>query len=113
MKNNKEIARAMFLYISYSILGPLLVIGGIGYFVDRYLNTRFALLFSIFIAYIVSNILMFKKLKKTNKEIESIKVKKTSDDKIKIANNVYNEEDKEYNEKWPISQSNLEDDLSE
>ncbi len=73
---NKEIAKAVFLYISFSVLGPLLVIGGIGYLVDRIFKTRFALLFSIFVAYFISNILMFKKLKKINKEIESIKVEK-------------------------------------
>ena len=70
--NNKEIARAMFLYISYSILGPLLVIGGLGYFVEKVLGVRFALLFSIFIAYIISNILMFKRLKKINHDIENV-----------------------------------------
>ncbi len=76
---NKEIAKAMFWYISFSILGPLLVIGGIGYLVDRIFETRFALLFSIFIAYLVSNVLMFKKLKRLNKEVESIKVEKKAE----------------------------------
>lgn len=82
--NNKEIARAMFLYISYSILGPLLLIGGIGYFIDKVFETRFALLFSVFIAYIVSNILMFKKLKSINyltKKIGENKSKLEDDDK--------------------------------
>lgn len=72
MKINKEISRAMFLYISFSVLGPLLVIGGIGYIVDRIFHNKFILFFSIFVAYIISNILMFKKLKKINQEVEKI-----------------------------------------
>ena len=72
MKISKEISRAMFLYISFSVLGPLLVIGGVGYIVDKIFNNKFILFFSIFVAYIVSNVLMFKKLKKINQEIENI-----------------------------------------
>jgi F0F1-type ATP synthase assembly protein I len=68
--SNKEVARAMALYISFSILGPLLVFGAIGYIIDRVFETRFALLTSILIAYIISNILMFGKLKKINRDID-------------------------------------------
>jgi hypothetical protein len=70
--NNKEIAKAMFLYISYSILGPLLLIGGLGYILGRYLENRFILFFSIFVAWLVSQILMFKKLKRINSSVEEI-----------------------------------------
>lgn len=98
LKNNKEIARAMVLYISFSVLGPLLVIGGIGYLIDRLFHTRFALLFSIFIAYLVSNVLMFKKLKKINKEIDVI-VPPEKDPTV--SKNGYDDEDEE--EVWPIS----------
>ena len=110
IKNNKEIARAMFLYVSCSILGPLLVIGGIGYFVDQYFHTRWALFFSIFIAYIISNILMFRKLKKINKEIEKIKVE-NSPEKVNEIKNSYDEAEEEYNEKWPISPPNSNNNL--
>ncbi|MDD3711379.1 MAG: hypothetical protein PHP37_02150 [Patescibacteria group bacterium] len=97
LQNNKEIARAMVLYISFSVLGPLLVIGGIGYLVDRIFNTRFALLFSIFVAYLVSNILMFKKLKKINKEMDKIvpSQKDSLDNK-----NAYDDEEEEV---WPVN----------
>ncbi|MFA5420804.1 MAG: hypothetical protein WC280_02145 [Patescibacteria group bacterium] len=70
--NNKEIARAMFLYISYSILGPLLLIGGLGYILSRYFDNRFILFFSIFIAWLFSQVLMFKKLKRINASVEKI-----------------------------------------
>jgi len=62
----------MTLYITYSVLGPLLVFGGIGYFIDRVLDTRFFLLFSVFVAYVISNILMFRKLKHINHSINVI-----------------------------------------
>jgi len=105
INQNKEIARAMFLYISYSILGPLLVIGGIGYIIDRILKTKFFLFFFIFIAYIVSNVLMFRKLKKLNKELDKIKIERNDGDASQVQGglNKYDDDD-EYNEKWPINQ---------
>ncbi len=99
LKNNKEIARAMFLYISFSILGPLLAVGGIGYLVDHFFNTRFALLFSIFIAYFISNVLMFKKLKKLNKEIEKI----SPEDPTPIDKKRGYDDEDDYDEIWPIN----------
>jgi len=69
---NKEIARAMALYITYSVIGPLLIFGGIGYVIDKILDTRFFLLFSVFVAYVISNILMFRKLKNINHSINVI-----------------------------------------
>ncbi len=80
---NKEIARAMTLYITYSVIGPLLVFGGIGYFIDRVLETRFFLLFSVFVAYVISNILMFRKLKSINHSINVID-SKVSEEKEKL-----------------------------
>jgi hypothetical protein len=95
---NKEIARAMTLYITYSVLGPLLIIGGLGYLIDKLFNSRFALFFSIFVAFIVSNFLMFKKLQKINKEIGIISpVEKSSDEK----KNAYDDEEDE--EIWPVN----------
>lgn len=95
---NKEIARAMTLYITYSVLGPLLIIGGLGYLIDKLFNSRFALFFSIFVAFIVSNFLMFKKLQKINKEIEIISPAEKSSDEKK---NDYDEE--EDDEVWPVN----------
>ncbi len=80
---NKEIARAMTLYITYSVIGPLLVFGGIGYFIDRVLETRFFLLFSVFVAYVISNILMFRKLKSINHSINVID-SRASEEKEKL-----------------------------
>lgn len=101
----REIARAMFLYISYSILGPLLVMGAIGYFVDKFFSTKFFLFLSLFIAYIISNFLMFKKLKKLNKEIEKIPFENKKDDPESMSKNKYDDDD-DYNEKWPVKSPN-------
>lgn len=102
---NKEVARAMFLYISYSILGPLLIIGGIGYFVDKLLGTRLFLLISVFVAYGVSNILMFKKLKKINLEIEKNSPPRKDDVKKVSSSGGYNDLEDDYNEIWPVNNS--------
>lgn len=94
---SKEIARAMALYITYSVLGPLLIFGGIGYFIDRLLDTRFFLLFSVFVAYLVSNILMYKKLKKINHSIDLVDAaaseKKEQLDKKKNLEKIDNKEE--------------------
>lgn len=79
-KDNKELSRAMFLYISYSILGPLIIIGGLGYLISKITQNRFILLASVFVAFLFSNILMFRKLKKLSEEIEKIKVEKKEED---------------------------------
>ena len=62
-KNAKQLPWALAIYSSTSILGPLLIIGGIGYWLDRVFNTRpWLLVISIFIAFIVTNLLLFKKV---------------------------------------------------
>jgi F0F1-type ATP synthase assembly protein I len=61
-KSAKDFATGMAVYSSASVLGPLLVIGGIGYFLDKsYHGNHLILLGSIFIAFIVTNILIFRK----------------------------------------------------
>lgn len=68
----KELALATFYYISGSILGPLLVFLGLGYFLDNILKTKpKMLIIGFFIAFIVTNILLFKKVVKINKTIDS------------------------------------------
>ncbi len=100
---NKEIARAMFMYIGYSILGPLLVIGGIGYVADKLLNTHIFLLLSVFVAYGVSNVLMFKKIKQINLEIEKNSPPKKDEAKESSGVGGYDDLDDDYNEVWPVN----------
>ena len=110
-RQNKEIARAMSLYITYSILGPLLVIGGIGYIIDKILDTRLFLLISIFVAYGVSNVLMFKKLKKINLEIEKNSPPKKDGEKKAPSPTGYDDLDDDYNEVWPINNSTQKEEI--
>jgi len=63
----REIIIASSLYSIGSILGPLLVFGGFGLILDRVFDTKpVALLINIFVAFIITNVLLFKKIKKIN-----------------------------------------------
>jgi F0F1-type ATP synthase assembly protein I len=68
---DKNLMRDLLLssaaYSLSSILGPLLFFGIPGYFLDKYFGTKPAILLaSIFLAFIVTNILLYKKVKKIN-----------------------------------------------
>ena len=66
-KSIREIIIASSLYSIGSILGPLLVFGGFGLILDRIFDTKpVALLISILVAFIMTNVLLFKKIKKIN-----------------------------------------------
>jgi F0F1-type ATP synthase assembly protein I len=72
----KQLALSFVAYSSASIFGPLLVIGGIGWLLDRWLNTApIILIISVFVAFIVTNVLLFKKIKMINKLIDKYKEK--------------------------------------
>ena len=87
-KGTKNLAMAMAVYSSTSILGPLIIIGGAGYLLDRVFNTRpFILIISIIIAFIVTNILLFKKVVALTKWISKQKDVNRQKDKDN-ANNV-------------------------
>ncbi|HTX86955.1 MAG TPA: hypothetical protein VMC41_02740 [Candidatus Nanoarchaeia archaeon] len=61
-KGVKDFAIGMAVYGSASILGPLIIFGVIGYFLDKaYHGKRLILLAFIIIAFIISNILIFRK----------------------------------------------------
>ncbi|HKK54220.1 MAG TPA: AtpZ/AtpI family protein [Patescibacteria group bacterium] len=70
----KQLALSFVAYSSASIFGPLLIIGGIGWLFDKWLDTGpLILIISVFIAFIVTNILLFKKIKMINKLIDKYK----------------------------------------
>jgi F0F1-type ATP synthase assembly protein I len=70
----KDFAKGMALYSSASVLGPLIVFGLIGYFLDKaYNGHNFILLVSIFIAFIVTNILIFRKAMVVAAELKKFK----------------------------------------
>lgn len=52
------------IYTSASILGPLLIFGGLGIFLDKTFNTKpVILIVSIIVAFIFTNIFLYKKVK--------------------------------------------------
>ncbi len=93
MKNNyksdaKKLALSFVAYSSASIFGPLIVISGIGWFLDRLFKTSpVILIVSVFIAFIVTNVLLFKKLKKVNQLIDQYKNKAIKERVEKIEDN--------------------------
>ncbi|MBN2884636.1 hypothetical protein JXE04_01800 [Patescibacteria group bacterium] len=71
-KSIKQIVISSAAYSLSSIFGPLLFIGVPAYFLDRYLGTNpMILLVAVFIAFIISNILLFRKVKIINQMISS------------------------------------------
>jgi F0F1-type ATP synthase assembly protein I len=72
--NARQLALSFVAYSTASIFGPLLVIGGLGYFLDQYFNSMPVITISaVFIAFIVTNVLLFKKMKMVNKLIDQYK----------------------------------------
>ncbi len=66
-KSIKELALPVFYYVSGRILGPLLIFGGLGYFLDTIFDSSpILLIVGVFIAFLVTNILLFKKVKHIN-----------------------------------------------
>ena len=73
MRENKSLAKGVLMYISFSVLGPLLTIGAVGYVLDNIFGTKpFMLLGSVLSAYVLSNFLVFKKIKEFNASLEKI-----------------------------------------
>ena len=70
-KSVRELALAVFYYASGSIFGPLLVFGGLGYLADKFFATSPTLLIvGVFVAFVTTNVLLYKKVAKINKLIE-------------------------------------------
>ena len=61
-KDSRRLILAVAAYSGASILGPMLLLGAAGFFLDKYFGSapKF-LLISIGIAFVVSNVLLFRK----------------------------------------------------
>jgi len=82
--STKNLGIAMAVYSSTSIFGPLIIIGGLGLYLDKKLDTYpWLLVISIFIAFITTNVLLFKKTTALTKMIQSQKDKKIKEDESK------------------------------
>lgn len=68
--DKKDLRQIIFSSATYSlssILGPLLILGVPAYFLDTLLGTRpIIMLVSVFIAFITTNVLLFKKVQQIN-----------------------------------------------
>lgn len=74
-KSIREIAISSATYSIGSILGPLLIFGTLGWVLDKHVfdTYPYILLVSILIAFIVTNVFLFKRIKKINSLVENIK----------------------------------------
>jgi F0F1-type ATP synthase assembly protein I len=71
-KSLRQIIVSSAAYSLSSIIGPLLLFGVPAYFLDRFLDTKpIIMLAAVFIAFITSNILLFKKVIKINQMVSS------------------------------------------
>jgi len=70
----RELAFFVGSYTAGSILGPLLIFGGIGFFLDKIFNTRpLILIIGVLVAFLATNFLIYKKLKKMMKQFDNAK----------------------------------------
>lgn len=93
-KNIRELSIATFYYVSSTILGPLLIFGGLGYLADSFFDTSpILLIVGVFVAFLVTNFLLFKKVAKINKAVESYGKKKGDvEDKDKEEEKVFHKQ---------------------
>lgn len=76
-KSIKELAFASFYYASGSIFGPLLVFGGLGYLLDTFFDSRPTfIIVGVFVAFITTNIFLYKKVISINRLITEYGQKK-------------------------------------
>ena len=72
-KSFKSLIRGYAAYTSASIIGPLVLFGGLGYFIDTKFGTKpLWMLVLIGFAFIFTNFFLFRKAKDLTKEIEGI-----------------------------------------
>ncbi len=86
-KSLRELIIASSMYSIGSIIGPLLIFGGIGFVIDKFFDSSpWFLLASIFVAFITTNILLFKKVKKLNEMMLSQSPKKLETEELENKN---------------------------
>jgi F0F1-type ATP synthase assembly protein I len=69
-KSIRQIMLSGMAYSLSSIIAPLLFLGVPAYFLDRYFQTKpILMLIAVFFSFIITNILLFKKVSKINRMI--------------------------------------------
>ncbi len=75
-KTIREIAISSAIYSLGAIFAPLILIGGSGYLLDKWLNTYpFIFIVSVIVAFLVTNLMLFKRITKINKIIDTYREK--------------------------------------
>ncbi len=70
-RTTKDLMWGMALYTGGSVLGPLIIIGGLGFGLDIFFSTKpIFLIIGVLLAFVMTNVLIFRKLQKLNKQIE-------------------------------------------
>lgn len=67
----KNLAFSMMVYTSTSILGPLVVFGGAGYWLSKYFDEKALLFVGVGVAFIATMILQFFKIKTLLQKMEA------------------------------------------
>ncbi len=76
------ILREALFFSGTAIFGPIFFLGGLGYFLDKYFGTsKVFLLSSIGLAFVLTQILMFRKVKEFNK-ISNAYVKEAEEERL-------------------------------
>lgn len=94
----KDLALGMATYTGASILGPLLGFCLLGFFLDKYFGTKpFIMIAAVFVAFISTNFLIFKKIRVLMKEFDKIEeIEKAEGRSEKLEENKdYRDENKE------------------
>jgi len=80
-KGIKDLAKGVLYYNSASILGPLILFIGLGVLLDNKLETKpYLTIAGLIIAFITTNILIFRKVKKLTIELKNIPNKKNREE---------------------------------
>lgn len=78
------ILKQALLFNVTSIVGPVLVFGGIGWLLDSFFHTgRVFLFLSVAVAFVATHVLMFRKLQIYSKEINKISTEHDTKENIK------------------------------
>ncbi len=71
-QNLRQLAVSTLYYISGSIFGPLILFLGLGYLLDRVFQSKPKMLIIGFVlAFLTSNIMLFRKISQVNRQMES------------------------------------------
>ncbi|NIA18444.1 MAG: hypothetical protein GWO79_01030 [Actinobacteria bacterium] len=84
MQDKKAFKKLAYSYAAYSgasVFGPMLVLGGLGYAFDRFFGTKFIVFIGVAIAFVATNILIYRKTKKLSETMSETSKKEKEEKK--------------------------------